>query len=57
MRVSQCEAKKPAIELRGKIDESAILVEYFNTYLSEMDISGGRKSVRTQPNHIVLSMS
>ena len=57
MRVSQCEAKKPAIELRGKIDESAILVEYFNTYLPEMDISGGRKSVRTQPNHIVLSMS
>lgn len=61
MRVSKCEAKKnknkKTIELQGKVDESAITVEYFNTYLSEMDISGGRKSVRTQLNRVALSMN
>lgn len=48
---------KKTIELQGKVDESAITVEYFNTYLSEMDISGGRKSVRTQLNRVALSMN
>ena len=57
MRVSKCEAKKLTTELQGKINESAITVEYFNTYLLEMDISKGRKSVRTQLNHIALSMN
>ena len=57
MRVSKCEAKKLTTELQGKINESAITVEYFNTYLLEMDISKGRKSVRTQLNQVALSMN
>lgn len=40
------------LKLQGEIDESAIIAGDFNTPLSKMADSAGRKSVRTQMSSI-----